>query len=266
MGEERLVDKEEKNEVQEEEEEEEGEEEGEEEKGEEEEEDDDDQAFKCISCQKTITGQRCRFPRSDGDPRSGQPSCRGCLGKAKAKAANEKCFGCQKTLTGRMRRFPQSDGDERSGQPCCGNCQSKAKTEAANEKCVGCEKTITGPRCRFLGSDGDARNGQPCCEYCHQKAITEAIVKKNFDDGKYCENCKSLEGIQRGGRYEVECDLFGGSFWKCESCVKSVHNRNQYHAKLEKEGKPPPRFNKKRKYKGVKNKYQRPRRPQYWLK
>ena len=113
-----------------------------------------------------------------------------------------------------------------------------------NRKCVCCAKPIKGQRYIFPKIDDDDRSGKSCCRGCR----TKAIEKKNLDEGNFCGNCKATRGIDRGGISAQTDPLFGEKFWECQSCKDNKRAYFRYLAMVEKQGKPEPRQNKRRKF------------------
>jgi hypothetical protein len=99
----------------------------------------------------------------------------------------------------------------------------------------------------FPKREGDDRSGKACCRGCCDKAIE----KKNLELENLCHRCAAgVDGQKRkrGGRHVALDPIFSGEFWTCEECKRKVRKRKWYIAKLEKQGKPKPRLNKKRKF------------------
>jgi len=159
------------------------------------------------------------------------------------KALNLKCVCCDKPIKGQKCVFPKREGDVRSGKACCLGC----RTKALNLKCVCCDKPIKGQKYVFPKREGDDRSGKACCRGCCDKAIE----KKNLELENLCHRCAAgVDGQKRkrGGRHVALDPIFSGEFWTCEECKRKVRKRKWYIAKLEKQGKPKPRLNKKRKF------------------
>ena len=154
-------------------------------------------------------------------------------------------------------RVPES---ERKNFPedarCCNACCNHFK--CSNVTC--CFADAEGYSCRHKGKsnvraircvpESERRNFPEearCCDAC----CIALIEKKNLDLENLCHKCAA--GVygqkrKRGGKHVTTCPIFNDELWTCEACKNKARWQRWYRKKCAEQGKPRPKFYRKRQY------------------